>query len=136
MAYQVTVIPIMIASPGNVLEVRNIARDAINDWTYINSLTTGVLLTPVGWETHAAPELGGRPQALIKERVLNNCDLLVAIFWTRLGTPMGDAESGSAEEIQRHIDAGKPAMVYFSSAPVAPQSLNQAEYARLEQFRV
>lgn len=94
-----------------------------------------MVLLPVGWETHSSPLLGTRPQQLINERVLDGCDLLVGVFWTRLGTPTGGSPSGTVEEIQRHIDAGKPAMVYFSTAPVAPQSIDQAQFSALMKFR-
>jgi hypothetical protein len=135
MAYSATIIPVMIASPGDVVKERDVARDVISEWNYVNSLSTKVMLSPVGWETHAAPELNGRAQELINERVLKDCDLLVGIFWTRLGTPTGIYPSGSVEEIQRHIEGGKPAMIYFSSAPVVPQSINAEQFEALKVFR-
>jgi hypothetical protein len=67
--------------------------------------------------------------------VLADCDLLVGIFWTKLGTPTGSFKSGTAEEIQKHLDAGKPAMVYFSTAPVAPQSIDADQFAALTDFK-
>ncbi len=135
MPYQATVIPVMIASPGDVLEERNVTRDVMHEWNYVNSMSTNAVLMPVGWETHSAPELGTRPQQLINEHVLKDCDLLVGIFWTRLGTPTGKSASGTVEEIERHIEAGKPAMVYFSEAPVAPESLDSEQYAALKEFK-
>jgi len=135
MSYSAVVIPVMIASPGDVIEYREIVREVIQEWNYINSLHTNVVLMPVGWETHSSPELGTPPQDLINERVLKDCDLLVAIFWTRLGTPTGKAQSGSVEEIDRHLKAGKPAMVYFSTAPVAPETLDLQQLGHLAEFK-
>jgi hypothetical protein len=135
MPYKATVIPIMIASPGDVLEGRNIARDVINEWNYVNSFSEGTVLMPVGWETHSSPELSGRPQQLINDPILKKCDLLVGIFWTRVGTPTDESISGSVEEIERHLKAGKPVMVYFSTAPVSPQSLDQTQFAELTKFK-
>lgn len=124
----------MIASPGDVVEIRNISRDIIHEWNYIHSLKTGAILTPVGWDTHLPPTLAGRPQGIINDRLLKNCDILVAIFWTRLGTPTGKSDSGTTEEIQEHISAGKPAMVYFCTAPVAP-NVNTEQFGAVQQFR-
>jgi hypothetical protein len=135
MAYKATVVPVMIASPGDVLEDREVIRDVLHTWNYINSLRTQVVLMPVGWETHSSPELGTRAQELINERVLKDCDLLVGVFWTRLGSPTGVSPSGTVEEIEKHIKDGKPAMIYFSSKPVAPQSLNQDQYSALIEFK-
>jgi hypothetical protein len=126
----------MIASPGDVLEERNVARDVIHEWNYVHSSpSTGTVLIPVGWETHSSPDLGGRPQQIINERVLKNCDLLIGIFWTKLGTPTGDSASGTAEEIERHVADGKPAMVYFSEKPIAPDSIDSDQYAALQKFK-
>jgi len=126
----------MIASPGDVFEEREVVRDVVHTWNYINSLRNKVVLMPAGWETHSSPELGSRAQELINSRVLKDCDMLIGVFWTRLGTPTGNAESGTAEEIERHISAGKPAMIYFSSKPVAPQSIDLTQYQALQNFKV
>jgi hypothetical protein len=79
--------------------------------------------------------MGDRPQAIINKQVLADCDLLVAVFWTRIGSPTGSAASGTVEEIEEHLRAGKPAMLYFSSAPVRPDSVNEQQYAALKQFK-
>ena len=92
----------------------------------------------MGWDTHAHPMMGDRPQALINKQVLKGCDLLVAVFWTRLGSPTGEAASGTVEEIEEHLKEGKPAMIYFSNAPVRPDSIDEAQeaqYRALREFR-
>lgn len=135
MAYLATVLPVMIASPGDVHEYRGIVRDVLHEWNYVNSDAFNAVMMPVGWDTHSSPELGSQPQELINDRVLSECDLLVGVFWTRLGTPTADAASGTAEEIQRHVAAGKPAMVYFSSAPASLDTVDPEQYAALKEFR-
>lgn len=135
MAYKALVIPVMIASPGDVAEERDIIRAIIHDWNDVNASASKVVLSPVGWETHSSPELGARPQELINSRLLKECDLLVGVFWTRLGTPTGKAKSGTVEEIEEHVGAGKPAMIYFSSKPVAPQSMDAVQFDELQAFK-
>lgn len=51
-AYQATVIPVMIASPGDVFEEREVVREVINTWNYIHSFKAKVVLMVAGWETH------------------------------------------------------------------------------------
>ena len=135
MAYQATVLPVMIASPGDVAMEREIVREVIHDWNDVNAASSKVILVPVGWDSHSSPELAGRPQEIINSRLLQPCDLLIGVFWTRLGTPTGEAKSGTVEEIERHVSAGKPAMLYFSSRPAAPESIDAAQYAALKSFR-
>lgn len=135
MTYQATVIQIMIASPGDVAEEREVIRTVIHDWNDVNAATSHVMLAAVGWETHSSPELGTRPQELINSRLLKDCDLLIGVFWTRLGTPTGKSPSGTVEEIEEHVAAGKPAMIYFSSRPVAPESIDADQYAQVKAIR-
>lgn len=135
MAYQALVIPVLIASPSDVSEEREIVRLAIHDWNDINASKSKIMLTPVGWESHSSPELGTRPQELINKRLLKECDLLIGVFWTRLGTPTGEAESGTVEEVEKHIASGKPAMLYFSDKPAAPQSINADQYKAVTDFK-
>ena len=68
---------------------------------------------PVRWETHAHPVTGTRPQGAINDQLVAQADLLVGMFWTKIGTSTGVAVSGTAEEIDKIVAAGKPAMLYF-----------------------
>jgi hypothetical protein len=135
MAYEAKIYNVMIASPGDVELERSIVRDVVADWNAANASATGKMLQPVGWETHSAPDMGDRPQSIINKQVLQQSDLLVAVFWTRLGTPTGVAPSGTVEEIEEHVKAGKPAMIYFSNAPVRPDSVEEEQYKALKDFR-
>src|SRR5437870_2421545 len=122
MSFPATTYNVMIASPSDVHIERNIVREVLAEWNAVNAASQGMVLLPMGWETHATPLMGDRPQALINKLVSASSDLLVAIFWTLIGTPTGVAPSGTVEEIQEHMKQGKPALIYFSSAPVRPDS--------------
>jgi hypothetical protein len=135
MAYTATVFNVMIASPGDVQIERDLARDIVHEWNAIHSPSRGMALMPVGWETHSHPSMEDRAQDVLNKQILKDADLLVAIFWTRIGTPTGEAVSGSVEEIEKHVAAGKPAMIYFSSAPVRLDSVDEAQYKKLKEFK-
>jgi hypothetical protein len=79
--------------------------------------------------------MAGPAQSILNEHVLRDCDLLVGIFWTRIGTRTTAYESGSVEEIERHIADGKDVMLYFSSAPVMLDNLDPEQYELLKKFR-
>ncbi len=125
----------MIASPRDVVQERQLAADVIHEWNAVNSFSSGIVLLPAGWETHSAPLMGDRPQEVINKQVLENSDLLIGVFWTRIGTPTGGAISGTVEEVEKHISAGKPAMLYFSSAPVHLESVDSEQYNKLQEFK-
>lgn len=135
MPYEATVIKVMIASPGDVAEERAIAQDVIHEWNAVNSGDRRTVLLPVAWETHAAPAMGERAQEIINKQLLRDADLLIAVFWTRIGTPTGDHPSGSVEEVREHIRSGRPAMLYFSTTPVRPDSVDPAQFEALKTFK-
>jgi hypothetical protein len=133
--YDAKVIKVMLASPVDVAQERRVARDVVYEWNAVNAEDRRTVLMPIGWESHAFPEMGDRPQAIVNKQVLKGCDLLVAVFWTRLGTPTGEAQSGTVEEIDEHLVAGKPALIYFSSAPVRLDSVDKGQYDALLEFK-
>lgn len=115
MPHQATVYNVMIASPSDVSEARDKVRQAIGRWNSVHSRAQNIVLLPIDWEADSTPETGEHPQDIINRQLLEESDLLVGLFWTRLGTPTDNYVSGSAEEIDRHVHAGKPAMLYFST---------------------
>ncbi len=136
MSYSADVYKVMIASPSDVSAERSIVREVLSEWNVVNSDARRQVLLPIGWETHSVPEMGDRPQALINKQILHDCDLLVGVFWTRIGTATGEYASGTVEEIEEHIKTGRPTMLYFSSAPVLPDSVDADQYRRLKEFKL
>lgn len=135
MSYEATVFTIMIASPGDVASERAIVREVIAEWNAIHSARRTIVLLPAGWESHSSPDMGDSAQSIINDQVLDKCDLLVGVFWTRIGTPTSEFASGTVEEIERHISAGKPAMLYFSGQPARLDSVEEQQYNELKNFK-
>jgi hypothetical protein len=135
MSYSATVYKVMIASPSDVSAERSIVRELLSEWNVVHADPKKAVLLPIGWETHSVPEMGGRPQEIINKQILKDCDLLVGVFWTRIGTATGEYASGTVEEIEEHIKAGKPTMLYFSSAPVVPESIDAEQFRALGEFK-
>ena len=135
MSYQAKVFNVLIASPGDVASERAIIRDVIYEWNAVHSVTRNIVLLPIGWESHSSPEMGASPQTIINKQILEKCDLLVGVFWTRIGTPTKEHPSGTVEEIEKHIQSGKPAMLYFSGQPVVMESVDLEQYQELQTFK-
>ena len=135
MSFDAKVFKILIASPGDVEEERDAIPEVIARWNNTNAETNKVVLLPVKWETHSAPLLGDRPQGIINDQLVKSCDMAIGVFWTRLGSPTGVSESGTAEEIEWFIDNGKPVMAYFSSRQVDPSTLDLDQYKALKEFQ-
>ena len=134
-SFKATVLQVMIASPGDVAPERTTVREIIHEWNAVHAMERSTVLLPVGWETHASPSMAAPAQQVINKQILEDSDLLIGTFWTRLGTPTATDPSGTAEEIRRHLESGRPAMLYFSDAPVEPSSVNRDQYEALVAFR-
>lgn len=135
MSYQANVYRILIASPGDLGEERNLIPEVIAQWNAVRSESSKTVVLPVKWETHSAPLLGGRPQEIINQQLVYDCDLLVGLFWTRIGTHTGVSESGTTEEIESFISQEKPVMLYFSSSPIEPDKIDIEQYQKLKLFK-
>jgi len=135
MPYDATVYKVMIASPSDVQNERIIIREVIYEWNAIHSETKRLVVLPVGWESHCSPTMDDKAQNIINSQVLIGCDLLVGVFWTRIGTKTDKYESGSIEEIENHIAQNKTAMLYFSSAKADLDALDYEQHSKLKDFR-
>ena len=134
MARASLVLSILVASPGDVPAERDAVVEAINQWNSEHSRQMKLHLEGVRWETHAHPATGGRPQGFVNQQVADACDCAIAVFGTRIGTPTGEAESGTIEEIERLRSRGKGVGLYFSNASL-PRGFDEAQYAALKHYR-
>jgi hypothetical protein len=126
----------LIASPGDVQEERDAIADVLTTWNATHSLRRAIIIEPVRWESHAVPGLEGRPQEMINNQLLTQCDFLIGVFWTRIGTSTGVALSGTVEEIQEFRAAGKPVLLYFSMQPANLHYVDRSQYENLCKFRL
>jgi hypothetical protein len=95
---------VLIWSPSDLAEEREAATMAINDWNAQHAAAEGIVLLQVKWETHARPQSATRPQEAINTQIVQGCDILIGMFWTKLGTSTGVAESGTVEEINQIVE--------------------------------
>ncbi|MDD2917480.1 OST-HTH/LOTUS domain-containing protein [Rhodoferax sp.] len=135
MPFEAKAYRVLIASPGDVGDERLVIPEVINEWNAVSAFRAKSILMPVRWETHTYPAMGDRPQAIINEQIVKDCDLLVGIFWTRIGTQTGVSVSGTAEEIEQFVAQKKPVMLYFSQTPVDPEKLDIDQFKVMREFR-
>jgi hypothetical protein len=126
---------VLIASPSDLAEERLAASEAIYEWNAQHALAESVVLLPVKWETHSAPQLGIRPQAALNRQLVQQSDILVGMLWTKLGTDTGVAESGTVEEIDQFVAAGRPTLLYFSRRPIDPDKIDLKQHKKLRAFK-
>jgi nucleoside 2-deoxyribosyltransferase len=135
MPEKITLYRLFISAPGDVEEEHDIIRGVLDEWNIQHGQDAHVRLEAVNWRTHTFPASGRRAQAIINRQSLDKCDIVVALFWTRFGTPTGKFDSGTEEEIMRAQRQHKPVMVYFSSIPFSRRRRMPDEQTKVEKFR-
>ena len=134
MTFQATVYRILIVSPKDVTAERKIIQEIITSWNRTCFPKMKALLLPVMWEELIISEMSGHPKAELNLQIAKDCDILIGAFWTGIGTDTGFAESRTIEEIKEFQKSGKPVMIYFSSTPVVPGSVDLKQYGFLMKF--
>ena len=124
----------MIGCPGDVRDEVEMAKAIIHRWTSVHAEQTGIVLLPINWEANSYPEYGAHPQKILNKQVVEKSDLLIGIFGARIGSPTDTAASGTIEEIEEHIKAGKPVMLFFRKCNDIT-SVSSEELSKLESFK-
>ena len=125
---------LMIASPNDVTRERDLVETVLDDVNRSLCAERNLHIDAVRWEADAYPGFHpSGPQGLIDSVLrIDECDVLVGIFWKRFGTPTKDAGSGTEHEIRQALKtrevSGRPqVMVYFNQQPYAPSSKQETD---------
>jgi len=126
---------VVLCGPGDVAKEIGIAREVIIEWNQRNWEGLNCGLKDKHWETDVAPSMEARGQAIIDRDMIDSADLVVAIFWKRLGTPTGLHDSGTVEEITRAQARDIPVMLYFSDIEDTKPIQDPDQWDMLQAFR-
>jgi hypothetical protein len=114
------IVNVIAVSPGDVAPERKRLATVIDELNRGLAPALGLVLKLWRWETDASPGLHLEgPQGLIDEEMcVHDAHVVVGVFWNRLGTPVPDAESGTAHELRRAWELwkndGRPQVfIYF-----------------------
>jgi Domain of unknown function (DUF4062) len=129
MTEAVKVLRIVVASPGDVQAERNAVEDVARDLNRATAKDRGLRVEVSRWETDAFPGFHADGAQGLVDSILKieDCDVLVGIFWKRFGKPVGDAKSGTEHEFRTAYEAWRKSkrpqiMVYFNQKPYTPKS--------------
>jgi hypothetical protein len=109
---------VLISSPGDVADERNLARRLLKDELPYDPLLRGkVTLDPVSWDDPAAPT--PMVATLTPQEAVNRfdcrpseCDIVIVVLWSRLGTHLKingtPYLSGTEYEYEEALNAERP----------------------------
>lgn len=118
---------IFVSSPRDVADERDRLERVVNQLNANIALDNGLHLELIRWEKKCHPGVGRTGQAVVNSQI-GTYDLFVGILWNRLGTPTGDAESGTREEFDcayaqwRRNKSSLEIWFYFNEQPFNPKS--------------
>ena len=122
------ILRIVLSSPGDVKGERQVMENVIQELNRGIAADRNLSLELSRWETDAYPGFYAEgPQGLIDPIIkIEDCDILLGIFWKRFGTPTKDALSGTEHEIRMAITCWEQRerpqiMIYFKEAEFLPQ---------------
>lgn len=134
--YNAKVYKIMFGSPSDIVNERNVFFDIVHGWNHLHSEKSGIVLLPIHWSTDSYPLTGKHAQKIIDDVVVAKSDLLICVFGCKLGTNTDTHISGTVEEIDEHLKAGKDVMVYFKkSLSINPDSFDSSQLEKLKTFK-
>ena len=126
---------LLISCPGDIENEIKIIDDAVSQFNTQFSDALGISIRTKHWRKNSYAQSGGKPQALLNEQFVNDCDAAVAILWTRFGTPTDEYGSGTEEEVEIMLSSGKQVFMYFSDKPLSPSQMNEESYKKVQAFR-
>ncbi len=128
------VLRVVVASPGDVARERDTVSKVFEDINRGIGRDKNILCEVWRWETDAYPQFhpDGAQPAIDRVLRIDDCDLLVGIFWKRFGTPLKGAASGTEHEIRlahkAWQDRRRPqVMLYFNQQPYAAQTEDELD---------
>lgn len=128
-------IALLISSPRDVLAQRDLIEKCCVNWNRGHGREQKRIVQTLRWERDMPTTSNAVPQEVTDEVLVKNSDLLVAIFWTRFGTPTGTFESGTLGEISRFIDSNRPAIIYFYTKKVELGKIVPEQLTKINNFK-
>lgn len=135
---------IFLASPSDLTEERKLVQEIVlelnESYAYINDFSYNLIC----WETKAVPSFGNEPQKIINQQLIesNDIDILIVLFWHRVGTQTSTHISGTIEEIEEIITKSKTnnhktsVLIYFKNeSPKKLSDINPKQLSELVEYK-
>lgn len=121
MALSALVLQVLVSGPSDFpSDHRDTIHSTIRAWNAAYGRHFGIVFNPVDWQESASPGAGEYPQAVLNEQIVDSSDAAIVVLTDRMGTPTPDHPSGTAEEVERLLGAGKEVAVYINNCLRSP----------------
>ena len=76
---------LLISCPGDIKEEKEVIQKAVSQFNELYSDVLNIAIRTRDWKHSSFPQSGNKPQKLLNNQFVNDCDAAVAIFWSRFG---------------------------------------------------
>ena len=129
-----TVYDLLISCPGDVEEFVDDIENAVDRFNRLFGGSHHMRVDTKYWKRDSYPQMGDKPQNILNRQFANNCDMVVAVFWTKFGTPTDRYGSGTEEEIENMISSRKQVFLYFLEKECHPSAYSSS-YENVRKFK-
>ena len=135
-----TTLQVLLASPNDVSDERDVAQEVIEDLN-VSLRGSNIRIELFRWETHSRPGLGLDAQEVITQQLGDEYDILIGIMWTRFGSPTKRAGSGTEEEFNQALERAQrgeqvEVMFYFkASGPMRLEDIDVDQLKKVKTFK-
>lgn len=130
----ITEYDLLISCPGDVEKFISYMEDAVKKFNSLYGREHGIRVQTRYWPQDCYSQMGDTPQNILNRQFIKECDMTVAVFWTKFGKQTDKNGSGTAEEIQTMIDAGKQVFLYFLDKHILPSQID-SDFMKVREFR-
>lgn len=117
------------------MDLLDVINESVANFNRVFGVINNIEVVNRHWSTDSYPQSGNKPQELLNEQIVRNCDAAMAIFWTRFGTPTDKYGSGTEEEIEEMLAAGKQVFLYFLDKEISLSDVDIEQYKKVLEFR-
>lgn len=104
---------VLLSAPSDAKAECLAAEEELHRINRMHCSETGIDFFPTDWHRDSRADSGDEPQKLLNKQIVEDADIILAIFKERFGTPTSSYGSGTEEEIFLGLERGKPVLVYF-----------------------
>ena len=135
MPKNITMYDLLLSCPSDVPEeILDTVNNVVEEFNQHFQDNLGIGIRVCHWSKSSFAESGGKPQDLLNKQFVEDCDVAVAIFKTRFGTPTDKYKSGTEEEIEILLNEGRQVFLYFDESPVTP-GYDSEQYRLVQEFK-
>lgn len=136
MTFAANVVRVLIASPSDTKKMRDVVERTLHLWNGERGAASSVILLPRRWEMNMVAEFTGEDgQSVINRQLVEDADVVIGIFHSKLGMATPRYASGTVEELHEAKEAGKRVHVFFSAMSVDRAHIDPEAQASLKAFK-